>query len=367
MIDVDRIEEQLDLALSDELRTALGLAPVYTPQAPAPPPRRTRRSAPQAAPPAMDVMTAPARPAARPLRPPEPPRRPTGSAPGARDHITALLRAGCTNDVMAAIASQRAASESPGATAQDRAVAALWTASTAILQGRSTDARAASLSVRALAQEADDPAAPDLYWSLRYWVALDWGSAAEREELLDECRQRAYCRGDLQWRAALSLACARTGRTDEAARELDAALNAFARGWPPGTEEHAADIVTNLVEAAALLRDAARGRQLQGPLAAITEPVIVDARSRVCKGSIARYRALAMCASRQWDAADIAFQQAVDSHRAMGALPLVARTLYEWGLELAERGDPRSWQHLGESTDLARRLDMTGPIAGRND
>ncbi|MDQ6909528.1 MAG: hypothetical protein M3Z84_01890, partial [Actinomycetota bacterium] len=202
------------------------------------------------------------------------------------------------------------------------------------------------------------------YWGQRFWVVLDWGNEAERYELLDQCRQRAYGHDDVSWRSALTLLCARLGRTDEAAREFDATAARLGNARQPGEPADDFGIVTNLAEAAALLGDALRASVVQPRLAGTSLPIVFDSHMCVIRGAVARHQGLTAASRQQWPESDRAFQLAVDAHRNMGALPLVARTLYEWALALAGRADPRAWDYLTGSAALARGLHMTGPIAG---
>jgi len=49
----------------------------------------------------------------------------------------------------------------------------------------------------------------------------------------------------------------------------------------------------------------------------------------VCKGSIDRYRGLGFAAAGRWADAASSFTAAVAAHRALGAGPLLARTLQQ--------------------------------------
>ncbi|MDQ6927693.1 MAG: hypothetical protein M3159_03415 [Actinomycetota bacterium] len=335
MIDVDRFEEQLDLALTDELRSAIGLA-----TAPAPVPAR-----------------APAK--ARSQHQKASTTRPPSVG---NETVPSLLRAGRMQDADRLISERRAHAEQHG-TPADRRDAALWATMQALRDGRAEDARAGSLTVRALSAETGDGRPDDRFWGQQFWIVLDWGDRDERHELLDVCRERAYGRSDLYWRARLALLCARMGRDDEATREFDSCVAQLGANRPAPDPETQL-LITDLVETATLLRDPARGRSLQGPLGVPTARMIFDDRSYICKGASTRYQALVLTASRRWEDCDQAFQQAVDSNRASGALPLVARVLNDWGSSLTDRGDSRAWECLKESAELARRLHMTGAISG---
>jgi hypothetical protein len=355
VIDVEQFEEQLDLALTDELRSAIGLATAPAPVAPTRPERsgRTTRPRHQEAPrtPRSSAKTRSARPASPP----------PGPAVAPTTDIPSLLRAGRVDEADRLIAAQHVAAEAHGSTLARRD-AALWTTMQALRDGRAVDARAGTRTVRTLSLAAADPRADDRYWGQQFWIVLDWGDESERYELLDQCRERAYGHDDVAWRSALALLCARLGRTDEAVREFDA-TTARIDGIHNGAPD-ALGIVTNLAEAAALLGDPARATSMQRCLTGAKGSIVFDDHMCVVRGAVARPQALVAAATHQWAAADQAFQIALDAHRRIGALPLVARTLYEWAMTLTTRGDPRAWELLSESTGLARTLGMTGRIAG---
>jgi hypothetical protein len=70
-------------------------------------------------------------------------------------------------------------------------------------------------------------------------------------DLLDHCRERAYRHDDLQWRAALTLLLARTGRLVEARVEYEATSSRFRTiGNPPMSW---IDVGRTLSEAEAIL------------------------------------------------------------------------------------------------------------------
>lgn len=184
----------------------------------------------------------------------------------------------------------------------------------AILQDRERDARGGLPAVRG--------AGPDqAVWTQRLWIALTFGGEDEQYDVLELCRERAYRYDDVVWRGALTLALARLGRTEEAAREFDATAG---RLDVVGADQRP-DVVTNLAEAAFLLGDGARATVTGRHLAHIKEPVVVVGRAWVCKGSLARYRALVAATTGRAREADHCFEQAAGTHRAMGATALLAR------------------------------------------
>jgi hypothetical protein len=225
-----------------------------------------------------------------------------------------------------------------------------------LLDGKRTEARAALETMAAVARNADDPATWDRYWTQRFWVGLEWGRVDEQYALLDHCRERAYRFNDLAWRGALTVLLARLGRADEAAREFDSAVAQFNRAQID--EETRLDVLTDLAEAAFRLDDAPRASLLRPALAVAAEPVVLLSRSWVCKGAFARYQGLVAAATRNWPLADQQLRLAVETHRQLGAGPLLARTLQEWGTTLIGRDDTLAHHCLGESATLATRLEL---------
>lgn len=212
------------------------------------------------------------------------------------------------------------------AAATDRRDQATWAAMRALLDGRRDAVRTGIDTLLRLAREGDDAEALDRSSALRFWAAFEWGTEEERLDALDHCRDRAYRFDDLQWWGNLTLLLAATGKQDEGVRAFDAALQLV-----PGVRRDGArlDVVTNLVEAAALLGDTARvaraGRQLRTP----TGRLVVVGEGVVCKGSVDRYLGLVHAAAGDAPAADRYFSRAASAHRALGAGPLLARTLQQ--------------------------------------
>jgi hypothetical protein len=227
---------------------------------------------------------------------------------------------------------------------------------TALLEGDQAGARTALNTMAALARGAGDRTTWDCYWAQRFWVALEWGDEDDRYRVLDYCRERAYRANDLAWRASLTLLLAGLSRTDEAVREFEATVTQFDTARPSGDTR--IDVLTNLAEAAALLGDAQRARMLRTPLATTAEPIVVIEPAWICKGDIARYHGLLAATMGDWAAADEYFRGAVATHRHLGAAPLLARTLREWGQSLIGRDDALAHHCLDESAQLAGRLRL---------
>jgi len=310
VIDLDQLDEQLERALSPEL-----LAHRHRQTAPAPAPAPDRR---------LDLA-------------------------GHAERVVELVRLGQLHEADLHIAAHAFLAESgPPA---DRRDAAGWAAMRALLDGRPAEARAGPERVLALGREAGDPRAWSAYLTVRYRLVLEWGTEDEHDELLDQCREQAYWHDDLSWRGALALLLARLGKADEAARELDVTLGRGRAATPAAAVW--LDVTTDLVEAAAVLGDqrrAAAARAAPWPAAGL----VVAGRALVCKGSVARYRALAAATAGAGAESDRHFVAATEAHRGLDAPLLLARTLGEWAATLDGRDDGRAATLRQEQAELAR-------------
>ena len=280
VIDIDRIDEQLAAAAS---------------------------------PPRGGSVATPRTGGAAPARAARPPRRWGGadrSSSGPQ-----LLELGLVEEAVAAMAR-----------ATDGHDALTWATMRALLDGRRAAAAAGIDELRAVAKDGVDPEAPDRYWVPRLWAAVEWGADEERYEVLDHCRARAYRFDDLHWWGNLTLLLAVMGKHDEATRAFDEAHVLLS-----GVVENAAwlDVLANLIEAAALLGDpnrvVAAGHALRWP----QDRLVVVGRGVVCKGSVERYRALTHGAAGRGTKAEECFARAQAVHRAIGAGPLLRRTLQQ--------------------------------------
>ena len=207
-----------------------------------------------------------------------------------------------------------------------------WANMRALLDGRQDAARTGVSELGRLAQRTDDAEAWAAYWIQRFWVAFEWGSDEERAEVLHHCRERAYRFDELQWWGNLALLLVATGKDDEAVRALDEAAALLAVASKDGRW---VDAVTNLIEAAALLGDAARVATLSRSVRWVEGRLVVVGAGLVCKGSGDRYRALALAATGKGKQADECFRSAESTHRALGAEPLLARTRQQASSTLA--------------------------------
>jgi len=238
-----------------------------------------------------------------------------------------------------------------------RADAAGWAVMRALLAGREDAARAGIDEAKAFDPEGLDPGIQDRHWLQRFAVALAWGDDNERYDVLERCRERAYCHGDAAWQGRLTLLLSVLGRDGEAGRELDFGISTLLNtsesdaGW--------LDLATDLAEAAAVLGDGHRADLVrQGLARAGTESFVVAGRAWVCKGSVARYQALAAATAGAVDGCDGYFRSAAEAHRRSGAEVLLARTLGEWGQHLARLDPQRGAELLRDSAELSRRLSL---------
>jgi tetratricopeptide (TPR) repeat protein len=196
------------------------------------------------------------------------------------------------------------------AAATDRLDQATWATMRALLRGKRD---AVEIGVAALARLAQDGnrEALDRAWALRFYAALEWGPLDERFDVLDHCRDRAYRYDDLQWWGNLTLLLGALGKQDEAVRAFDQALPLLA-GAPRDAVR--LDVVTNLIEAAALLGDAGRVAGAGRELRIETGRLVVG---------------LIHAGVGQWVDAAAYFRSAETTHRAIDAQPLLARTLQQ--------------------------------------
>lgn len=294
MIDLDQMDEQLARAVTG------------TPTRPAEPGPR-----PEAPPPVPAPARAPAPPRRR--------HRPAGAAvsgPAAAAQVRGvreLLELGLLEEADARIA---------GAT--DRRDALTWVTMRALLDGRQDASRAGIGDLRALARSGDDGEAEGRYWLQRFWAAFLWAGDDERYDVLEHCRNRAYRFDDLPWWGNLTLLLATMGKADEAGRAFDATSALLG---PVARDGLWLDVVTNLIEGAALMGDADRMAVAHRALTWPEGRMVVVGPAVVCKGSVERYRGLALAVlGRQAEAAGC-FRSAASAHRAMGAAPLLARTV----------------------------------------
>jgi tetratricopeptide (TPR) repeat protein len=353
MIDVERMESQLQ-ALSKVRRRAARPVPAM------------------GAPPASQFATAPAvrapspvgRPAFAPslsaatarvlarLRVPAAAPEPTDPAgtwtapPRARTRLLALLEDGDLDEA------DRLAGDAPS-----RRERVSWATMRALLACDHAAARAENQALHDLARESRDHEAMDRYWLQHFWLVMSWGTDEERQALAERCRERAYRADDLAWTAALAVLLAQMGKADEALEAFEDAYGRLARA----EESIQLDVATNLVEAAALLGDAFLAGRLHYTLVWTAGGVVTVGEGWVCKGAIERFRALGEAAVGMFAEADEDFGRAVARHRALGAEPLLARTLHQWGTTFVGRDDDRAAECFRQADALARSLQMTDP------
>ena len=231
-----------------------------------------------------------------------------------------------------------------------------WATMRALLDGRQDAARAKNGAMHALAQDTKDRDAMNRYWRQRFWLVMTWGTDEERDQLAEHCRDRAYRADDLEWTAAVALLLAQLDRTDEAREAFEDAFGRLGRA----EESIQLDVATNLVETAAVLRDAFLGARLHYTLTWIPDRLVTIGEGWICKGAVERFRALGEAAAGLFAEADVDFGRAVARHRALGARPLLAQTLHQWGTTLVGRDDGRAAECFREAGGIARQLRLTG-------
>ncbi|MGI8776676.1 MAG: hypothetical protein ACR2LJ_04665 [Acidimicrobiales bacterium] len=376
MIDLDRLDASLDLALSDEVRahratpTADGATPVTTDGA------APDRVIPARVIPDVRSPTAVGDRAPRPHRrrsAPTPPVTPLSvapvSPPAPADAVWADLDSQQHSRAVVELLGQAKLAEADLHIAAHadlghdatrlghRGDAVGWTVMRALLDGRESAARAGIEQAQALDPAGGAGEHRERVWSQRFAIALTWGDEDERYDVLDHSRERAYGHGDLAWHGRLTLLLAVLGRAGEARREFDSVIGTVLSG--PAGDMAWLDRATDLAEAAAVLGDSARGEAAVRSLARVTTPpVAVSGRAWVCKGSVDRYRALASASAGRVDDADRCFRSAAEIHRLLGADAHLARTLRQWGTSLVGRDPQRSVQLLRQGADLAHRLGL---------
>lgn len=260
-----------------------------------------------------DLLELPARPAWPPLGSAESASVPSSRPMGTEDVRPELLELARFDD----------AETLAGATA-DSLDAVTRRTMRALLAGRKDAVRSGLDELWGLARVGDDREALHRYWVQRWWAAVEWGSEAERFDVLDHCRERAYRFDEFEWWGNLTLLLATMEKHDEACRAFDVAAALVGRAPIHG---HRRDVVTNLIEGAALLGDTGRVVKASRSLVASEGRLVIVGAGVVCKGSVDRYLALGFAAQGRWADASRSFRSAADAHRALSAAPLLARTL----------------------------------------
>ena len=134
------------------------------------------------------------------------------------------------------------------------------------------------------------------------------------------------------WRAALALMLLEGGRREEARAELEAIdVAALPR------DANWLIAVTLLAEVAGSLPDPERAAVLYDALLPYAGRVVVVGRAATCNGAAARLLGLLAAATRDWDAAERHYEDALATHERMESRPWRARTLVAWAEMLLAR------------------------------
>ncbi|MDQ6798448.1 MAG: hypothetical protein M3011_10615 [Actinomycetota bacterium] len=302
MIDLDALEADLDRALTVELPVPpSSVVPVSAPAVVPPPPPRDHQ-------PAKEQVERSSRPAPTPsslLRPsPLAPAEAVWDDFDVEAHGRAIVelvsQAKMAEADLHIVAHAELAHDSPSTRHRGDAIG--WAVMRALLESREDAVRDGLGELQALDPEGGDHEAQERFWAQRFALVLACGDADERYEVLDHCRERAWCHGEVAWQGRLTLLLAVLGRDGEAVREFDATIGA-ALGAPV-RDAAWLDLATDLAEAAATLGDATRCDLARQCLArGGPAPVAIVGRAWVCKGPVARYVALA---ARRQAPADLA-------------------------------------------------------------
>ena len=265
-----------------------------------------------------------------------------------------LMELGRTADADRDLAAHAALATALGHPAIERD-AALFAAMRAALEGRAADARVAIAEVRAAGDRARDPQAAGLAARQQFWLDLEWGDDAASADLLRSCRRLAASPDPAgAWRASVALCLARSGHLGGAAIELARVSRHDLGARPHGPAWLAA--VTCVAESAWLLADPRWTPLLAPPLGTFAGRLIVLEQGLACLGSTARFQALLSAAARRWAEASRYFEEAVETHSRIGALPLLARTHYEWAVTLLRRGRRSDVAKAGTALHRAAEL-----------
>jgi len=120
--------------------------------------------------------------------------------------------------------------------------------------------------------------------------------------------------------------------------------------------------VACVAESAWLLADPRWTPLLAPALEPFAGRLVLLEQGAACLGSVARLQGLLAASSRRWTKAGRHFEEALEVHGRLGALPLVARTSYEWGATLLRRGRrgdvARAGPSLRRAAELGAELGM---------
>jgi tetratricopeptide (TPR) repeat protein len=164
------------------------------------------------------------------------------------------------------------------------------------------------------------------------------------------------------WRCSLAYLYCEAGRDQEARAEIDRlAPNGFA-SLPRDVLWVAA--AAQVAEACGRLGDKDRAAVLYEQLMPHAKRCVVVEYGIACLGSTSRHLGILAAALGRWNDAESHFQDAVETHRRMGALPWLARTQDQYGHMLLARdrgGDAeRAAALIAGAAASYRQLEMTG-------
>ena len=128
------------------------------------------------------------------------------------------------------------------------------------------------------------------------------------------------------------------------------------------TDETWLSVMPWLVEVCVFLDDAPRAERLLDLLSPYETRVLINPMSKVYVGPVSQLLALLETTLARWDHAARHFEQALRTHREVGAPPALARTQYAYARMLLARGQPDDRRHAAALLDVtlatATQLEM---------
>jgi tetratricopeptide (TPR) repeat protein len=220
----------------------------------------------------------------------------------------------------------------------------------AIALGRLDEGERLAEEALALGQRAQPEIAIPVYRTQRYTLRDFRGGLEEVEAEIHELAAERPARP--VFRCVLAHVHARIGRLPEARRTLEeltareCAALPFDQEWLFG--------MSCLAETAALLDDADVAGRLYTRLEPWARLDIVD-QCEAMRGAATRYLGLLGATTREWEAAERHFDDALARNARTGLRPWVVRTQEDYARMLRGRGDGERARALGEIAEASRR------------
>ena len=235
-------------------------------------------------------------------------------------------------------------------------------ASRALTEGRFDECERLGRQALAIAQRAQDPAAPLLFDTLMNVLRLVQGHVEDREEAIIRFLEN-YPKIPSQ-RATLANLYCRLGRREDAQREFEqVAANDFGNLPRDGSW-----VVTmaNIAYICSYLGDVRRAALLYDLLLPYAGRQLVIGGAAIGCGSILRFLGILATTMSRWEEAVTHFEDALQMNTRIGARPFVALTQQEYGAMLLARGYPgdreKACDILDQALATAEELGMRGVI-----